>query len=67
MTPRQSTVDPGPSLLSSGVHEHDDGGWSEGHRYNLPGHDMMSVCQEARLALVPDWPCPYCLTVVIVA
>jgi hypothetical protein len=21
---------------------------------------MMSVCQEARLALVPDWPCLYC-------
>ena len=28
---------------------------------------MMLVCQEARLALVPDWLCPYCPTVVMVA
>jgi hypothetical protein len=28
---------------------------------------MMSVCQEARLALVPDWPCLYYPTVVMVA
>ena len=28
---------------------------------------MMSVCQEACLALVPDWPCPSCPTVVMVA
>jgi hypothetical protein len=21
---------------------------------------ICQVCQEARLALVPDWPCPYC-------
>jgi hypothetical protein len=47
------------SLSSRVVRDHDDGVWYEGRCRDLQEHGMIWACQEARLAPIPRWPCPY--------